>query len=111
MGVASPRSFRGDRRNGNLPAEIAEGEQVLLVDEDEFPEGPRLGSRSKRRSSGTTTDGRPFGSGTRVDGCRGHGARFSIRPGRGGGGPRGRRLLTLYRDFGREVKVGIRRKV
>ena len=30
---------QGDRRNGDTPADIAEGDEVLLVDEDGFPDG------------------------------------------------------------------------
>ena len=30
---------RGDRRNGDVPTDIAEGEAVLLADQDGFPDG------------------------------------------------------------------------
>jgi hypothetical protein len=30
---------RGDRHNGNLPGDLAEGDRVLLADEDGFPDG------------------------------------------------------------------------
>jgi hypothetical protein len=30
---------RGDRRNGDLPSNLAEAEAVLLADEDGFPDG------------------------------------------------------------------------
>ena len=30
---------QGERRNGELPADIAEGQEVLLADYDEFPDG------------------------------------------------------------------------